>query len=95
MVSDDVRTLVGRKHTIEILNLLIKYNRIRYSEIENRVDTSSDMVSESLELLCEQGLAERIEESPKNVSYTDTERGREFIDAVEAVEATLNAETES
>jgi DNA-binding HxlR family transcriptional regulator len=89
MVSDDVRDIVGRKHTIEILRLLITSGRLRYSKIENTVDTSSDMVTDSLQLLCEHGLVERIEKNQKNVEYKATETGREFVDAVQEIESLL------
>jgi DNA-binding HxlR family transcriptional regulator len=75
---------------MEILALLIASGRLRYSRIENTVDTSSDMVTDSLQLLCKHGLAERIEENQKNVEYKATETGREFVDAVEKVEGILD-----
>jgi len=89
MVSDDVRDLVGRKRTIEILTLLVTSGGLRYSEVENKVDTSSDVVIDVLELLCEHELVERIEENPKYVEYKATETGREFVDAVQEVESIL------
>lgn len=95
MVSDDVRDLVGRKRTIEILTLLVTSGGLRYSEVENMVDTSSDVVIDVLELLCEHGLVERIEKNPKNVEYKATRTGREFVDAVKEVEAILNDEPDS
>ena len=95
MVSDDVRDLVGRKRTIEILTLLVTSGGLRYSEVENKVDTSSDMVIDVLELLCEHELVERIEENPKYVEYKATETGREFVDAVKEIEAILNDEPDS
>ena len=95
MVSDDVRDLVGRKRTIEILTLLVTSGGLRYSEVENKVDTSSDVVIDVLELLCEHELVERIEENPKYVEYKATETGREFVDAVKEIEAILNDEPDS
>ena len=95
MVSDDVRDLVGRKHTTEILGLLITSGRLRYSKIENTVDTSSDMVTDALQLLCKYGLAERIEENQKNVEYKATKTGREFVDAVEELEDILDNSTDN
>ncbi len=89
MVSDTVRNLIGRKRTIEILELLILSESLHYSEIENSVDTSSDTISDALGLLCEHGLVERFEKNPKSVKYKPTETGREFVDAVKEVEAIL------
>jgi len=90
-----VRDLVGRKRTIEILTLLVTSGGLRYSEVENKVDTSSDVVIDVLELLCEHELVERIEENPKYVEYKATETGREFVDAVKEIEAILNDEPDS
>ena len=90
-----MRDLVGRKRTIEILTLLVTSGGLRYSEVENKVDTSSDMVIDVLELLCEHELVERIEENPKYVEYKATETGREFVDAVKEIEAILNDEPDS
>lgn len=89
MVSEDVRELIGRKRTIEILELLIASDNLNYSEIENEVASSSDTITDALELLCEHELAERVEQGPKNVKYNATETGREFHRAIEAIEDVL------
>ena len=89
MVSDAVRDLIGRKRTIEILELLISSESLHYSEIEKSVDTSSDMITDALDLLCKHELVERIEENPRNVKYRPTKTGRDFIQAVERIEAIL------
>lgn len=89
MVSDDVRELIGRRRTIEILELLIASDSLNYSEIESEISSSSDTITDALELLCKHGLAERIEKGPKNVKYSATATGREFNQAIEAVEGVL------
>jgi len=90
MVSEDVRDLIGRKRTMEVLELLVSSGEMNYSEIENIVNSSSDTISETLKLLCQYNLVERIEQSPRNVRYRPTETGREFIEAVESIEDVLN-----
>ena len=95
MVSDTVRNLIGRKRTIEILEHLISSESLHYSEIENSVDTSSDMITDALELLCKHELVERIEENPRNVRYEPTETGREFIQAVEKIEDIVQVQIDS
>ena len=89
MVSEDVRELIGRKRTVEILELLIASDSLNYSEIEDEIASSSDTITDTLELLCEHELAERVEKGPKNVKYNATESGREFIRAIEAIEDIL------
>jgi len=89
MVSEDVREIIGRKRTMEVLELLVSREEMNYSEIEDAVNSSSDTISESLKILCQQELAERIEQSPRNVRYRPTEIGREFTEAVESIENIL------
>ena len=95
MVSEEVRKLIGRKRTMEVLELLISSKSLHYSEIENSVDTSSDMITDALDLLCKHELVERIEENPRKVRYESTETGREFIQAVEKIEDILEVQIDS
>ena len=89
MVSEDVRELIGRKRTMEILELLVTQESLNYSEIEGTVDSSSDTISEALKLLCKKDLAERVEQSPRNVQYRPTETGQGFVAALETNENIL------
>ncbi len=89
MVSEDVRELIGRKRTMEVLELLISGGEMNYSEIEGQVNSSSDTVSEALKLLCQYNLTKRVEQSPRNVRYRPTETGREFAEAVNSIENIL------
>ena len=95
MVSEDVRKLIGRKRTMEVLELLISSKSLHYSEIENSVDTSSDMITDALDLLCKHELVERIEENPRKVRYEPTETGRDFIQAVEKIEDIVQVQIDS
>jgi len=95
MVSEDVRKIIGRKRTMEVLELLISSKSLHYSEIENSVDTSSDMITDALDLLCKHELVERIEENPRKVRYEPTETGRDFIQAVEKIEEILEVQIDS
>lgn len=95
MVSEDVRKLIGRKRTMEVLELLISSKSLHYFEIENSVDTSSDMITDALDLLCKHELVERIEENPRKVRYEPTETGRDFIQAVEKIEEILEVQIDS
>ncbi len=89
MVSENVRELIGRKRTMQVLELLVSDGIMNYSEIEREVNSSSDTISEALKLLCEYGLAERVEQSSRNVQYRPTETGRKFVTAVESIETIL------
>jgi len=75
---------------MEVLELLISSGGMNYSEIEGRVNSSSDTISEALKLLCQYELAERIEQSPRNVRYRPTDTGREFVKAVESIEDVIS-----
>jgi len=90
MVSEEVREVIGRKRTMEILELLVSGGKMNYSEIEKTVNSSSDTISEALKLLCEYGLIRRVEQSPRNVQYEPTERGGEFLTVVESIDKILN-----
>ena len=92
MSSENVREVLGRKRTVEVLEVLSGGGFQNYSEIESAIDTSSVTVSESLELLGSYGLLNRTEESKKDVRYEITEAGEEFLQLVHQLE-TLLAET--
>jgi DNA-binding HxlR family transcriptional regulator len=89
MVSDDVRELIGRKRTLEILELVATRGELHYSQIEASVDSSSDTISEALQLLSEHGLINRLEESARNVKYTITPAGEDLLAAMQDIEAIL------
>jgi DNA-binding HxlR family transcriptional regulator len=89
MGSDTLREILGRKRTLEILKFLSEYEVQNYSDIEEAIDTSTDTLSQSLKLLEESELIDRNEESKKNVQYRVTDKGVEFLEAINQVEEIL------
>ena len=89
MVSEAVRELVGRRRTLEILELLETAGELNYSAIEQQVDSSSDTVADSLDLLREHSLVDRHEHHSRDVRYEITERGRECLRIIGLLEQLL------
>lgn len=92
MSFDAVEGIVGKKRTLEILCLLAEEGTLNYSDIEDRVETSSDVISNRLNTLGEHGLIERIEKSQRNVRYSVTDRGEQFLSELADLEAFLREE---
>lgn len=85
-----LREVIGKKRTLEILELLEAEETLNYTEIEERVPTSSDVVSDRLRLLTESGLIRRDEQTARDVRYEITETGEEFLKRLRAVESLLD-----
>lgn len=88
-----MRKLVGRKRTLEILELISEKEALNYSEIEQEIESSSDTIVTSLDHLVEYGLVERDEQTKKNVIYSVSERGDEFLRIMVLLEELLEDET--
>jgi len=93
MGSDGVREILGRKRTVEILEYLSDRGARNYSEVENALDTSSDTLSDSLDLLGNHGLVERNERTKKDVRYEITRKGDQFLREVQELEEILSEDT--
>lgn len=89
MSFEALQEVVGGKRHLQILSLLADEGTLNYSDVEDRVDTSSDVVSDSLETLVEYELVERIEKSTRDVRYSVTTHGEEFLDQLEGLESSL------
>jgi DNA-binding HxlR family transcriptional regulator len=89
MGHDRLRELVGKKRTLEILDLLATDGPLNYTAVESRVDSSSDVISDRLAVLVDHGLVTRNERSTKDVRYDATDRGDEFLKRIRAVESLL------
>lgn len=89
MVSDDVRAVVGRKRTLEILRRIHEDGPLNFSTIESEIDTSSDVISDSLSILVENGLVHRDEQSTKNIQYRISKKGEKCLDLVNKIEDLL------
>ena len=90
MGSDGVREILGRKRTREILDYLSSGDVRNYSEIEDELDTSTDTIIRSLDILINHGLVTRNEVSKKDVRYRITQRGERFLEVTGTLEAILS-----
>jgi DNA-binding HxlR family transcriptional regulator len=84
----DVIELTSRKWTRAIVEQLLAGDRLRYSELADRIDGISDKVlSESLRDLEDHGLVRRevIETRPVKVEYSLTETGAALEEVIDAV----------
>ncbi|MEZ3118212.1 winged helix-turn-helix transcriptional regulator [Halobaculum sp. MBLA0147] len=89
MVFESVRELVAPKRTLEVLQLLAEDGPLRFGELEDSVDTSSDTLTQSLTTLVEYDLIDREERNRRNVSYRVTEFGGDVLSQVRSLETDL------
>ena len=87
---EDLSRVIGPKRTLEILRLLSQEGTLNYSDIEPKVETSSDVISTGLNTLVTYGLVERTEESQRNVRYTVTDRGNDFLEKIDEIDTFLD-----
>lgn len=85
-----VRRIFGPKWTLEILALLENEGTLNYSDVESRIETSSDVVTERLQTLREYTLVERVERSSRDVRYSITDNGRRVLECVNEIDAILS-----
>lgn len=88
-MSESVRSVLGPKWSLEILTLLGEAETLNYTEIEDEIPTSSDVVSQRLQLLGRYGLLTRTEHGPQDVRYSITEDGRGVLKHVRRIESRL------
>jgi len=93
MGVEDVRTVVGRKRTYEILDYLSGGDGRNFTEITAEIDSSSDTIWQTLDLLCEYDLIERRERSRKDVRYVITPKGERVREEISRLGEMLSSET--
>jgi len=81
-MRENVREVLCRKWALEILRFLSKEGTENYSQIEEKFDTSSDIIVQRLQELTASGLISRNERGPKDVRYTVTAEGKEVLNLV-------------
>ena len=92
MGIEDVRTVVGRKRTYEILNYLSSSDGRNFTEITAEIDSSSDTIWQTLNLLCEYELIERRERSAKDVRYAITPKGKQVLGEIKGLGEILSSD---
>ena len=90
-----LKEVFGGKRVLELLVLLEQSGRLRFSEIEEKINTSSDVITRSLRILEEYGLINRNEENPRNVAYEITEKGNRLLNRAEELEQFLETDGEA
>lgn len=89
MGHDQLRNLIGKQRTLEVLDLLAADGPLNYTAVEAQINSSSDVISDRLTILVDHGLITRDEHSRKDVRYEITDRGEEFLSRIAAAESLL------
>ena len=89
MKYEALRTVVGAKYSLEILELLQAESPRNYSAIEDHIPASSATIADRLQMLTEHDLLARDEKSQKDVQYFLTTRGDTFLRNLDDLETVL------
>ena len=87
-----VQRVIRPKRSVEVLALLIENGPLNYSEVEDRIETSTDVISSRLRLLAKYGLVERDERSPRDVRYSATAKGETVLARIKDLNDLLEAD---
>ena len=90
MGHEELRELIGKQRTLEILELLEANGTLNYTDVERQIPTSSDVVADRLATLVESGLLTRDERSAKDIRYSITEKGKAILEQVRTLESILD-----
>lgn len=86
---DAVRSVVEPKWSLDVLIAVSEDGPLNYTEIEERFDTSSDVITDRLRLLTDYGLVERNERTRKDVRYSITRQGIRFLKQISGLDDLL------
>lgn len=87
---ESLREVLGPKWSLEVLLLIAREGPINYTDIEDQLQTSSDVVAARLKTLLEYDLIERNERSQRDVRYSITEKGSGVFEQVDQIHTLLN-----
>ena len=90
MGHEELRELIGKQRTLEILELLEANGTLNYTDVERQIPTSSDVVADRLSTLVEYGLLTRDERSAKDIRYSITEKGKAILEQIRTLESILD-----
>lgn len=90
MGHEELRELIGKQRTLEILELLESDGTLNYTDVERQIPTSSDVVADRLATLVEYGLLTRDERSAKDIRYSITEKGKAILEQIRTLESILD-----
>lgn len=89
----DYRTLsdiLGRKFSIAILDTLYKEDKMRNRDLKDKLDPSTDSLSDTLDLLEEMDLIERNEKNKTRVYYMLTDKGHIVVERIREISEQIN-----
>ncbi|WP_442904937.1 winged helix-turn-helix transcriptional regulator [Haladaptatus sp. CMSO5] len=89
MSYEPVQNIIKQKRVLEVLDFLQSNGELRFTELLQRIETSSDVLSRCLQLLTCYKLISRSEKNPRHVTYRITERGSTFLVKLEELELLL------
>lgn len=92
MPYKEVTALFRRKRSVEILAILEDENELNFSEIVARVPSSSDTVSNTLEMLTDYELIERDQRHTNDVRYRITPSGKSVLESIRDINSILAKE---
>ena len=87
-----VQRVIRPKRSLEVLALLVESGPLNYGEVEDSIETSSDVVSSRLGLLVEYGLVKRDERSARDVRYSATAKGETVLNRIADLDNILGAD---
>jgi DNA-binding HxlR family transcriptional regulator len=88
-----VRDVLGYKWSLEILSLLSEAgssNTMNYKEIESKLPTSSDVVTNRLSSLVSYELISKDEKSQRDVRYCINKRGEEVLNHADEISSIIS-----
>lgn len=92
MPFKEVTALFRRKRSVEILALLEDENELNFSEVVAHVPSSSDTVSNTLEMLTDYELIQRDQRHTNDVRYQITPSGKSVLKSIRDINSTLAKE---
>lgn len=92
MPFKEVTALFRRKRSVEILAILEDEKELNFSKIVARVPSSSDTVSNTLEMLTDYELIERDQRHTNDVRYRITPSGKSVLESIRDINSTLAKE---
>ncbi|PSP57031.1 hypothetical protein BRC72_11560 [Halobacteriales archaeon QH_7_66_36] len=92
MGFEEVKELFKRKRAIELLQILDTSGELNFKTIDEDIESSSDTISSTLQLLERYGLVHRNQQSVNDVRYSLTEDGRDTLDKIVEIQDSLEKE---
>jgi DNA-binding HxlR family transcriptional regulator len=89
---DAVRAVIEPKWSLDVLVAVSEDGPLNYTAVEERFNTSSDVITKRLHLLAKYGLVDRTEHTPKDVRYSITDLGVVFLQKLDELDGIIARE---